>query len=218
MCGGYSLGIDYKKLAKRFNTAVPKFTYPVRYNIRPGQQVPTIFNNSPKEMNLGYWGFIPHWAKGPSDAIINTRKDSLATKATFKDSFEHRRCLILADGFYEWAKGGTQKTPYRIVLASGEPFAFAGIWKPGKSQELNEVSIITTEPNSEVAKIHNRMPAILQPDIEREWLRDDLSDKDLLEILLPYPTNEVKIYEISRLVNSARNDMPEIIEPIVRLG
>ncbi len=214
MCGGFSLSIDFKKLAKRFGTAEPDYFYPVRYNIRPSQQVPAILNTAPKEISLTHWGYMPVWAKTASDAIINTRKESLVSKPTFKQSFVSRRCLILADGFYEWAKGGEQKIPYRIVLESGEPFAFAGIWKPGTSQELNEVSIITTEPNDKIAMIHNRMPAILRPDVERDWLRSDLSASDLLELLQPYPAKEMKVYEISRLVNSAQNDLQQIIEPV----
>ncbi|HYV33753.1 MAG TPA: SOS response-associated peptidase, partial [Candidatus Limnocylindria bacterium] len=144
--------------------------------------------------------------------IINVRKDSLE-KPTFKQSFHERRCLILADGFYEWkAEGSKSKAPYRFTLKSEEPFAFAGIWQ--EDAEDPQAVIITTDPNKRVEPIHNRMPAILKPEAEQEWLNPDLEDKQILELLQPYPAKEINIYRISTLVNLPRNDAVEVIKPI----
>lgn len=211
MCGAYSLSTDFGKLSKRFKAKPPKVSYPKRYNIRPSQPLVAILNTDPEQMVLAQWGIIPFWDKTGKKQIINARKDSLE-KPTFKQSFHERRCLILADGFYEWkTEGSKSKVPYRFTLKSDEPFAFAGIWQ--EDAEDPRAVIITTDPNKTVEPIHNRMPAILKPEFEQEWLNPDLQDEQILELLQPYPDKEMKDYAISTLVNLPKNDNLEIIEP-----
>lgn len=211
MCGAYSLSTDFGKLAKRFKAKPPKVLYPKRYNIRPSQPLVTILNTDPEQMVIVRWGITPFWDKTGKKQIINARKDSLE-KPTFKQSFHERRCLILADGFYEWkAEGSKYKTPYRFTLKSEEPFAFAGIWQ--EDAEDPHAVIITTDPNKIVEPIHNRMPAILKPEVELEWLNPDLQPEQVLELLQPYPDKKMKDYAVSTLVNLPRNDRIEVIRP-----
>ncbi|MDQ3818680.1 MAG: SOS response-associated peptidase, partial [Acidobacteriota bacterium] len=147
MCGRFSLKTDYKALAKRFHAEPPSFDFSSRYNISPTQEVPIIRNTNLKQIELALWGIIPVWDKTGKKTIINARKDSL-DKPTFKKSFYERRCLVLADSFYEWMKvdGKGAKRPFRFLLKSEEPFAFAGIWKEEEGKEPH-CAIITTEPN-----------------------------------------------------------------------
>lgn len=212
MCGAYSLSTDFGKLTKRFKAKPPKVSYPKRYNIRPSQPLVTILNTDPEQMVLAEWGITPFWDKTGKKQIINARKDSLE-KPTFKQSFLERRCLILADGFYEWkAESSKSKTPYRFILKSEEPFAFAGIWQ--ESEDEPEAVIITTDPNKLVESIHNRMPAILKPETEHEWLNPDLTPEQALELLQPYPEKEMQNYIVSPKVNLPKNDSPEIIKSL----
>jgi putative SOS response-associated peptidase YedK len=212
MCGAYSLFTDFGKLSKRFKAKPPKVSYPKRYNIRPSQPLVTILNTDPEQMVIAQWGIVPFWDKTGKKQIINARKDSLE-KPTFKKSFLERRCLILADGFYEWkAEGSKSKTPYRFTLKSEEPFAFAGIWQ--EDGEDPSCVIITTDPNKLVEPIHNRMPAILQSGAEKEWLNPDLEPEQALNLLRPYSDNEMRSYSVSTMVNLPKNDVPSIIEPL----
>jgi putative SOS response-associated peptidase YedK len=212
MCGAYSLSTDFDKLSKRFKAKPPKVSYPKRYNIRPSQPLVAILNTDPQQMVIAQWGIVPFWDKTGKKQIINARKDSLE-KPTFKKSFQERRCLILADGFYEWkAEGSKSKTPYRFILKSGEPFAFAGIWQ--EETEDPHAVIITTEPNKTVSSVHDRMPVILKPEFEQEWLNPDLQPEQALELLHSYSDKEMEAYAISTLVNLPRNDNLEIIKPV----
>jgi putative SOS response-associated peptidase YedK len=216
MCGAYSLDKEFDRLIKRFN-ATSSVTYPRRYNIRPTQTVPVILNTDPHHLELASWGITPFWDKTGKKIIINARKDSLE-KPTFKKSFYERRCLVLADSFYEWmtVPGQSIKRPFRFLLKSEQPFAFAGIWKEQDSEEGKEphCAIITTEPNGIVGKVHDRMPAILRPEAEAEWLDFDTSPEQALELLRPYPDSEMKAYEVSTMVNSPTNDVREAISPV----
>lgn len=212
MCGAYSLTIEFGRLVKRFKAKPPKVSYPKRYNIRPSQPLVTILNTDPEQMTIAEWGIVPFWDKTGKKQIINARKDSLE-KPTFKQSFHERRCLILADGFYEWkaVPGQKNKIPYRFTLKSEEPFAFAGIWQE-KDDEPQAV-IITTEPNELVGKVHNRMPVILKPEAEQDWLNPDLQDEQALELLQSYPAKDMRNYMVSTLVNLPKNDTIEVIRP-----
>lgn len=210
MCGAYSLSTDFGKLARRFKAKPPKVSYPKRYNIRPSQPLVAILNTNPEQMVLAEWGITPFWDKTGKKQIINTRKDSLE-KPTFKQSFHERRCLILADGFYEWKAGPKGKTPYRFTLKSEEPFAFAGIWQ--EDPDDPQAVIITTDPNKLVEPIHNRMPAILKPETEQEWLNPDLDAEQISNLLQPYSDKEMIAYPISTLVNLPKNDSIEVIQP-----
>ena len=215
MCGAYSLRTDFETLAKRFKAEPPSDSYSIRYNIRPTQAVPVIRNTNSQQIELVSWGIIPFWDKTGKKTIINARKDSLE-KPTFRKSFYERRCLALADGFYEWMWINDQKAkrPYRFLLESEQPFAFAGIWNEDREGNKLYCAIITTEPNKLVSPIHDRMPAILKPQAEAEWLSLDTTPQQALELLQPYQDAEMRAYEVSKLVNSPANDIPKVIKPV----
>jgi putative SOS response-associated peptidase YedK len=164
------------------------------------------------------WGLIPSWAKDQSigSRMINARAETLSEKPSFRDAFRKRRCLVVADGFYEWQKVAGRKRPMRIVLQTGEPFAFAGLWESWRDPEgttVRSCTIITTGPNSLIEPIHNRMPVILSRDDEARWLDPEMDDPpSLLQMLAPYPQGAMDAYEISTLVNSPANDVPDCIE------
>jgi len=167
------------------------------------------------------WGLIPSWAKDPSigNRMINARSETLAEKPSFKAAYKRRRCLVLADGFYEWRKNPDKsKTPMYVQLESRDPFAFAGLWESWHSPDGDHVlscTIITTQPNDFVRKIHNRMPVILPRRAYEQWLDPDEQKPDRLQPLLaPYPAEEMTAYPVSTTVNNPRNETPECIEPV----
>ncbi len=170
------------------------------------------------------WGLIPFWAKDASIGykMINARMETLTQKPSFKTAFIKRRCLVPADGYYEWSKTGTAKNkqPFRIVLKSRGLFAFAGLWDEWKNEEgekIQSYTIITTEADSQVAKIHPRMPVILRPENEDKWIDPALKDVETIEKLLrPYPSNLMEMYEVSPLVGRANIDEKSLIQPIAR--
>ena len=168
------------------------------------------------------WGLIPFWAKDIKigSRMINARAETVADNRAFKNAFQKRRCLILADSFYEWRGTGKNKQPMRILLRSEQPFAFAGIWETWRdksrpeTETISSCSIITTVPNSLVEPIHDRMPVLLPRELEGDWLDLDNQDTGLLrEILLPYDPGLMTAYEVSTRVNSAKNQGPELILP-----
>jgi putative SOS response-associated peptidase YedK len=168
------------------------------------------------------WGLIPSWSKDPSigDRMINARAESLAEKPSFRNAYRRRRCLILADGFYEWKQdpGMKSKQPMYIRLKNDQPFAFAGLWEIWKSPDETEVrscTIITTVPNSLLEPIHNRMPVILPAEAYDIWLaREDRQPEQLNNLLVPYPPSEMVAYSVSRMVNKPEFDSPELIQPV----
>lgn len=214
MCGRYSF-CKLEGLEERFNVKRSTLKLYPRYNIAPTQEVPAIVNNGENQLIMPRWGLIPYWAKDMSvgSKMINARAETVDEKPSFKRSLQRRRCLVLADGFYEWKKEGRRKTPYRITLKNEEPFAFAGLWDSWMSPEgevINSCTIITTIPNELMEPIHNRMPVILSPDVEEIWLDQSITDSHFLKSLLkPYPSEFMKAYEVSTLVNSPKNDLPE---------
>ena len=163
------------------------------------------------------WGLVPSWAKDPSigNKMINARAETLAEKPSFKGLIGKRRCLVLADGFYEWRKEGKGKIPMRFTLRGGEPFSFAGLWDSWKKPaggELFSFTIITTQANNLLRPIHERMPVILNKEGEEKWLDPDF--KEIHELLVPYPVEMMEFYDVSKLVNSPRNDLPQCISPL----
>jgi putative SOS response-associated peptidase YedK len=166
------------------------------------------------------WGLIPSWAKDPGigDRMINARAETVAEKPSFRRALQKRRCLVLADGFYEWRKEGKKKTPLHIALKSHEPFGFAGLWetwKPPTGETIHSCTIITTTPNALMESIHNRMPVILTREAEALWLDRRVEDPQaLLPLLAPYPAEAMDAYVVSPLVNSPRNDTSACIEPV----
>ena len=216
MCGRYTLTVNIKTVAEVFGVAPTLETTP-RYNIAPTQEVVTILRNGTDHLAQLRWGLIPSWAKDESvgSRMINARAETLAEKPSFKGLLRSKRCLIIADGFYEWKQENGSKTPMYITMKNGEPFAFAGLWDNWKSpdgQQIRSCTIITTQPNDVVAPIHNRMPAILVPDARELWLDTNLRDEDaLMHWLAPYPAAEMTARAVSRLVNDPKHDSAELI-------
>lgn len=222
MCGRFTLAVDPSVLRDAFpNFHIPD-RVPIRYNIAPTQPVAVIPNDGRLALDFFLWGLIPSWAKDPSigKRLINARAETLAQKPSFRSAYRRRRCLVLADGFYEWQKrpGSNFKIPYYIRLKSGKPFAFAGLWEQWFSPDGSEITscaIITTRPNELIAPFHNRMPVILWLDAYLQWLDPaERSPVDLNALLSPYPAERMIAYPVSRMVNSPQNDSPECIQPI----
>ena len=218
MCGRYSLATDIEGLADRFDFRATGLTYQVRFNIAPTQQVLTVINDgSENRAQLMKWGLIPFWAKDQSigNRMINARAETITQKPVFRQAFQKRRCILIADGFYEWRKEGKTKVPMRIILKSGEPFGFAGLWETWKSPDgepVRSCTIITTTPNQVMEPIHNRMPVILPDGAEGLWLNPNLRDQSSLQdLLVPYTAGAMEAHEVSALVNSPKNDTPEVL-------
>jgi len=216
MCGRYTLITDIGRIAESFGVTPTLETQP-RYNVAPTQDIVAIRSNGSAHMDLLRWGLIPAWAKDESigSRMINARAETLAEKPSFRGLLRGRRCLVVADGFYEWQTEGKNKTPMYITLQEEQPFAFAGLWDLWKSPDGRQVqscTIITTEPNELMASIHNRMPAILRPKTYEDWLNPQLRDEQVLTHLLqPYPAELMKARAVSKLVNNPRNDTAEIL-------
>lgn len=225
MCGRYTETKAAQVLKEGFRDcftdACEDEKLPPRYNISPGQEAPVILNtDGTRPLQRARWGLVPFWAKDEKTAykMINARAESLREKPAYRKLFEKRRCLVLADGFYEWKKGGTVKIPHRFVLGQGELFAFAGLWdrwkKPDDS-ELHTFTIVTSEPNELVRSCHDRMPVILPRKHYAQWLDPSVTDTDRLHSLLrPYPAGEMNGYPVSPLVNNPRNDTPDCIAAV----
>lgn len=194
-----------------------------RYNVAPGQLVPVDVRKSPDLAENMKWGLIPFWAKDPRIAykLINARAESAATKPSFRKAFRTQRCLVPANGFYEW-KTGNGKTPYFIHRKDAALFAFAGlydIWKDAEGYEVKTFTILTVQPNSLVSAIHNRMPAILKEEDEEIWLDPQIQDPaTLLPLLAPFNPAEMEAYPVSTAVNSARNEGKELIKRMMSSG
>lgn len=219
MCGRFALALDPSDLKAAF----PEFTFPEqgvpRYNIAPTQPILAIPNDGVQKADFFVWGLIPSWAKDPSIGarLINARAETLAEKPAFRSAYKYHRCLILANGFYEWqAQSGVKtKVPHFIHLKSGEPFAFAGLWEHWQSADGSEVrsaAIITTEPNELMSPLHSRMPVILPRNAYAQWIDPAPQTAARLQpLLVPYPAGEMEARHVSTLVNSPGNDRPEIL-------
>jgi putative SOS response-associated peptidase YedK len=221
MCGRFTLTADLKALAERFSTPVPpNAKYNARFNIAPSQPVIVVGDDGQRYMKQMRWGLIPSWAKDPAigNRMINARVETIAEKPSFRTALKKRRCLIPADGFYEWQKLGKIKQPVRIVLKSREPFGFAGLWEHWTSPENEEIltcTIITTEANELLKQVHDRMPVILTRETESQWLDPKNDDPvKLLPLLKQYPSEQLEYYPVSREVNSPGVDKPSNIEPL----
>ena len=222
MCGRYSQSETLSKLVKRFELKgpLPEDLQP-RYNIAPSQLAPVVVLQEEPRLELFQWGLIPAWMKDPwmGPRMINARAETLTTKRSYSRPFKRSRCLVPADGFYEWKTqpGGKIKTPMRIRLRSQELFAFAGLWDSWRDdygKELRSFTIITTDANETVSPIHLRMPAILKPEDEAAWLDPTTGAEQLSAMLGPYANDELEAYEISKLVNSPQNDSPDCFNPV----
>jgi putative SOS response-associated peptidase YedK len=219
MCGRFTLTVDPADLQDAF----PQFTFPEKYaprfNISPTQPILAIPNDSKNAADFFIWGLIPSWAKDPTigSRMINARAETLAEKPSFRAGFKYHRCLIFADGFYEWKQqpGTKTKVPHFIRLKSGKPFAFAGLWDTWQSPDggtVKSATIITTTPNSLMAALHNRMPVILPKNAYAMWLDPAVqTPENLVNYLVPYSADEMSAYSVSTLVNSPANDRAECV-------
>ncbi len=230
MCGRFTLASDAEALNQTFfDFGEPMDLHP-RYNISPTQDVAVIANMSTDagesqetgQVEFFHWGLIPSWAKDPKigNRMINARSETLSEKPSFRNAYKRRRCLILADGYYEWKQipGDRSKQPVYIRLKSQKPFALAGLWEvwqaDGMDEPLRSCTIITCPPNAMLAEIHHRMPVILPQDAYAEWLAPNQQSADTLQpLLIPYSDEEMEAYPVSRFVNRPTNDSPECIAP-----
>jgi len=224
MCGRISLALSTEDmiqiLRERYDTKEENFDYNIpRYNIAPSTNVLSVIHDG-KKFRIGSlrWGFIPHWAKEEKFYSINAKAETLASKTMFKDAFKYKRCVILADGFYEWKKEKQQKIPFRFTLTDQNIIPLAGLWSAYSNEEGNKIftcTVITTIPNDLMQPIHDRMPVILTKDSEKIWLNPNITDLNLLEsLLIPYSSDKMKHNEVSIIVNNARNETSQCIVPI----
>lgn len=223
MCGRFTLIAPGEAVAEHFQlTEIPKLK--PRYNIAPTQPVAAVRispNTGDRELTFFNWGLIPRWAKDPTigSRMINARSETAAEKPSFRVAFKYRRCLVPADGFYEWQKTNGQKQPVRIQMSDGGLFAFAGLWEHWASPDGSEIescTLLTTEPNERLRTVHNRMPVILSPKDYDLWLDPGAQHPGEVQPLLrPYPAEEMAYYPVSTHVNDPRNEDPLCIEPLV---
>ncbi len=220
MCGRFTLAQSSQIIAKAFDVGnVPPLT--PRYNIAPTQPVATVIikpEQKERQLLLLHWGLIPSWAKDKKMGarLINARAETVAEKPSFRAAFRHQRCLVLADGFYEWQQQERKKQPYYFRLSDGRPFAFAGLWAHWEGEDgevIESCTLLTTEANQLMQPIHNRMPVILDPRDYDLWLDLDVPKSELLQQLFrPYSGEEMTMYPVGTQVNKANNDNPECIK------
>jgi len=219
MCGRFTLTMDLSELQALFPWIDFGIDYKPRYNIAPSQSIAVVPNTEEKKVQLFRWGLIPHWAKDPSigHKMINARGETVSEKPSFKNAYRKKRCLVLADGFYEWKKEGKGKTPYLIRLKSRKPIMFAGLWEkwhPPDDEPVYSCTIITTEANDLLKSIHHRMPVILSPASYDLWLDNIPQPATRLdELLKPYTDDEMDAFAVSKIVNKPTNDIQDCINP-----
>lgn len=218
MCGRYTLFklADLLKLIPWLQVPAEILEREARYNVAPSNFMPIITARDGRyQLRSAQWGFVPSWARGiPRTRPINARAETLAGSGLFRRSFQSQRCLVPADGFYEWKGARPPKRPYYIRMRDGGPFAFAGLWSrwhPPGGEPIDTYTIITTDPNELMASIHNRMPVIVPPDRYREWL-EGAAPQDLLR---PLPPDQMEAVPVSPTVNNPRTDTADCIEPLV---
>ncbi len=217
MCGRYSITADGQQIALRFGVQVAG-DWQAHYNAAPSQHLPVILNRDPQSVQWLRWGLVPHWAKDPNigNKMINARAETLLEKPSFREPLRKRRCLVLADGYYEWQATANGKQPMRFVLEDAQPFAMAGLWEEwhGGAAPLATFTVITTSANAMAAAVHNRMPVILSPETERDWLDPEVDVADLLPLLTPFAGESMSVYPVSTRLNSPGNDDPSLIARI----
>jgi putative SOS response-associated peptidase YedK len=228
MCGRYTLFTPRKDLEDRFGATFETDFRPT-YNAAPGQGLPVIRNDAPDVFSTLSWGFVPSWADDPDERSkpINARAETVAEKPTFREAYERRRCLVPADGFYEWAGDEGSKRPYRVAFEDDRPFAMAGVWAAwegtrnqtalgdfgggddDRTERVETFAVLTTEPNDVVADLHHRMAVVLEPGAEERWL----AGESLPDLLDPHSGDEMHAYPVSTRVNDPANDGPGLVEP-----
>lgn len=222
MCARYTL----TKKPKVYRDAYAMQTedeFQPNYNVAPTQAMPVITADQPDQIQLMHFGLVPHWAKDlkVGYSMLNARQETLLEKPSFKPLLvNNKRCLILADGFYEWKTAGKEKLPYRFTLKDRDTFAFAGLWSqwinPADGKPYRSFSIVTTAPNHTVSELHDRMPVILTEEAEQYWLSNDIKPEDLVgQLCIPYPDELMIKYRVTAEVNKVANNNPELIREIV---
>ena len=238
MCGRFSLTTAPEAMRALFGFEnLPNL--PARYNIAPTQQIVVVRpgdgsrngdDNSARELTMMRWGLIPHWAKDASMAakMINARAETLSEKPSFREAVKARRCLVPADGFYEWRMEDGRKQPFRIGMKGGVPFAFAGLWERwtvtttgaglSEGEQVETVTIVTTSANDKLRPIHARMPVILPPEAFEGWLDPANEPGAACDLLKPHPAEPMAFYRVSQSVNNVRNDDPSCTAPLNALA
>jgi putative SOS response-associated peptidase YedK len=228
MCGRYTLFTPRPAIEERFGATFDR-PFDERYNCAPGQQLPVVTNDEPERFSFTTWGLIPAWADDDSTSFINARAETVREKRSFAEPFESRRCLVPADGFYEWVDRDGGKQPYRVAYEDDRPFAMAGLWErwtpptrqtglgefgggEGETDPIETFAVVTTEPNEVVSELHHRMAVVLAPDEEETWLHGD--PDEAAAVLDPAPADEWHAYPVSTRVNSPANDGPELVEAV----
>lgn len=222
MCGRFTLTVSPEQLAAAFHLeAPPPADLTPRYNIAPTQMVAAVPNAAPRHVEWYRWGLVPAWAKDPAigSSLINARAETVAEKPSFRAAFKRRRCLVLADGFYEWRREGAgaraPKTPMYVQMKDGRPFALAGLWETWQSpagERLQTCTLITTAANALMAPIHDRMPVILAPEAYAAWLAEgELPPAQAQALLQPFDPEAMTVRPVSTRVNNARYDAPDVL-------
>jgi putative SOS response-associated peptidase YedK len=225
MCGRSSLTKVEKEIEARFHATfyseeLERYNPLPNFNVAPTHMVPVITNAEPDHLHIYRWGLIPFWAKDKSIGakMINARVESLMEKTAYKNLLASRRCIVPMDGFYEWKTTGKIKTPYRIITTDQDIFSVAGLWDiwhmPDTGEIIHSFTVITAPPNSLVEKIHDRMPAILLPENEKHWLDIEIKPAEALQMIIPYPAENMNAYEVSTKVNNVRTNEPSLLLPV----
>ncbi|MCC5876232.1 MAG: SOS response-associated peptidase [Candidatus Sumerlaeia bacterium] len=224
MCGRYSLALDPDDIMSHYGVIVDGVVYTRRYNIAPGQQCTVLLDDPPGGRTAGSfrWGLVPSWAKDPSIAnkLVNARSETAAEKPSFRDAFRKRRCIVLADGFYEWGKAmmDGRKIPIRFERRDGAPLSLAGLWESwtpqGSATPLLTFTILTTAANDTMRPYHHRMPVLLEPANYTQWIDSAFNNVDrLMELTTPAPNDLLSAREVSTRLNSVANDDPSVLDP-----
>ncbi len=221
MCGRFDIHSAIEIIARLFGITDIRFDIKPNYNAAPSQDILIVVNDGKKNgLAVSRWGFLPSWAKEEktSYSMINARAETLETNRSYKDAFQNQRCLVVADGFYEWLKQDRLKIPHYIRKRSKEPMGLAGlynIWQSPEGEEINTSTIVTTDANELVRPLHDRMPVILRGEDFGRWLDPGEHDRDrLLPLLKPFPAGELESYRVTTKVNSYKYNQPDSIEPV----
>ncbi len=216
MCGRYTLTVPVDRLAAEFDLDEVRGEPTANFNVAPTQEVAAILaENGGRRLEMLRWGLVPSWADDPGIGarMINARSETAPEKPSFRGAFRRRRCLIPADGFYEWKREEGGKQPYYIHMNDGRPFAFAGLWESWNDGEIRSCTILTTSANELVGEVHERMPVILPAEERDAWLDPEAEREELASLLRPYPGDDLETFPVSRFVNSPRNNDERCIKP-----
>lgn len=222
MCGRYTLTSSPEEISEHYGLSIDPAAFTPSYNIAPAQDAPVIryFNGIGRRLDRIKWGLVPSWSKDIkiSSRLINARSETIAEKPAFRSAFKKRRCLIPTNGFYEWKPGHAGKQPYWIGLQDRSIFSFAGIWEvwtdKESGHELETFSIITTSPNKKIKALHDRMPVIVPEEKYKYWLDATSTPDGLVNIMIPFESDNIVLYPVSRLVNNPANNYENLLMPV----